>query len=135
MRRLSTLLLLLVAPVLTAAEKAGVRVALASPNAVEVRSKGFGSAVYLETQKQFYAPLAELAAKHHAPFVDQYAVTRATLEKMAADNAAVKAFPDSVHTGPAGALLMAHTILVGLKAPAVVSDLTIDAGSKEAKGV
>jgi lysophospholipase L1-like esterase len=120
---------------LDAAQKAGVRVALISPNAVEVRNRGFGSAVYLETQKQFYAPLAELAAKHHVPFVDQYAVTRATLEKMAADNSAVKAFPDSIHTGPAGALLMAHTILVGLKAPAVVSDLTIDAGSKEAKGM
>jgi lysophospholipase L1-like esterase len=118
---------------LKAAEKAGVRVALISPNAVEVRNRA-SNAVYLETQKQFYAPLAELAAKYHVPFVDQYAVTRRTLEKMAADNAPVKAFPDSVHTGPAGALLMAHTILVGLKAPAVVSDLTIDAGSKEAKG-
>ena len=44
----------------------------------------------------------------------------------------MKPFPDGVHTSPAGALLMAHTILVGLKAPAVVSDLEIDAAAKKA---
>ncbi len=88
---------------------------------------------YLETQKQFYAPLKDLAAKYDDPFVDQYAVTRAIEEKIAADNSPVKAFPGGgVHTGPAGGLLMAHTILVGLHAPAVVSDLEIDAAAKKA---
>src|SRR5205823_5036124 len=38
------------------AKKAGVRVALMSPNAVEVRSAP-RLATYLETQKEFYAPL------------------------------------------------------------------------------
>ncbi|HEX4590850.1 MAG TPA: hypothetical protein VH120_13020, partial [Gemmataceae bacterium] len=33
----------------------------------------------------------------------------------------VKPFPDGVHTGAAGGLLMAHTILTGLHAPAEVS--------------
>ena len=117
---------------LIAAKEAGVRVALISPNAVEVRGHP-DKKVYLETQKEFYAPLKELAEKYHDPFVDQYAVTRAALEKMAADNAKAAAFPDSIHTGPGGALLMAHTILVGLKAPAVVSDLEIDAAGKKAR--
>ena len=116
---------------LQAAKEAGVRVALISPNAVEVRGHD-DKKVYLETQKEFYAPLKDLAEKYKVPFVDQYAVTRTALEKIAADNAPVKAFPDSVHTGPAGALLMAHTILVGLNAPALVSDLEIDAAAKKA---
>jgi hypothetical protein len=115
------------------AKKAGVRVALISPNAVEVRSKP-ALALYLDTQSQFYAPLKEIAAENGLAFVDQYAVTRKVLEKMAAVKGSVQPFPDGVHTGEAGGLLMAHTILVGLKAPALVSDATIDAVGKLAKG-
>ena len=115
---------------LKAAKEAGVRVAVISPNAVEVRAKP-QLKTYLDTQKQFYAPLKDLAAKYDDAFVDQYAVTRDVLEKIAADNADVKAFPDGVHTNPGGALLMAHTILVGLKAPAVVSDVAIDVAVKK----
>jgi hypothetical protein len=60
------------------------------------------------------------------PFVDQYAVTRKVLEKIAADEAKVKPFPDGVHTNGAGGLLMAHTILTGLHAPAEVSKFEVD---------
>ncbi len=115
---------------LKAAKEAGVRVALISPNAVEVRNKP-GQATYLETQKEFYGPLKDLAEKYQIPFVDQYAITRTVLEKAATDKTAMKPFPDAVHTAPAGALLLGHTILVGLKAPAVVSDLEIDAAAKK----
>jgi lysophospholipase L1-like esterase len=120
------------------AKKSNVRVALISPNAVE-RRKHDNLKTYFETQKQFYAPLKDIAAKYQVPFVDQYAITRAALEKMAADDPEAKTanpFPDGVHTAPAGGLLMAHTILVGLKAPALVSDVTIDAaaGKSDAKG-
>jgi lysophospholipase L1-like esterase len=117
---------------LEAANKAGVRVALLSPNAVEVRARP-NLETYLETQAKFYAPLRDLAARFQVPFVDQYAVTRQALEKLAADKAPVSPFPDGVHTNGPGGLLMAHTILVGLHAPALVSDLEIDAGSKTAK--
>jgi lysophospholipase L1-like esterase len=110
---------------LKAAKKAGVRVALISPNAVEVRSRS-NLKTYLETQEKFYAPLKELAAKYDVPFVDQYAVTRKVLEKIAADDAKVKPFPDGVHTSKAGGLLMAHTILTGLHAPAEVSRFEAD---------
>jgi lysophospholipase L1-like esterase len=115
---------------LEAAKGTGVRVALISPNAVEVRSNP-KQKTYLETQKEFYGPLKELAEKYNLPFVDQYAVTRAAFEKITADNSTMKAFPDAVHTAPAGALLMAHTILVGLHAPAIVSDLEIDASAQK----
>jgi lysophospholipase L1-like esterase len=118
---------------LQAAKQAGVRVALISPNAVEVRVRP-NLKTYLETQQKFYAPLRKLAEKYDVPFVDQYAVTRKVLDTIAANDVDVHPFPDGVHTNGPGGLLMAHTILVGLKAPAVVSDVVIDAAGKKAKG-
>lgn len=118
------------------ANKAGVRVALLSPNAVDRRNKSNGKQ-YVETQKQFYAPLKELAEKHKVSFVDQYALTRAATDKMELDDPmAKKAVPyyDGFHTSPPGGMLMAHAILTGLKAPALVSDVVIDAGKADTKG-
>jgi len=118
---------------LAAAKNAGVRVALVSPNAVDRRVNDRFK-LYLETQKQFYEPLKGLAAKFGDPFVDQYAVTRATLEKLEADGATkLLPFGDGVHTSPSGALLMAHAILVGLHAPAIVSNVEIDAAGGKPK--
>lgn len=109
------------------AKAAGVRAVLISPNAVDWR-KNEGRKVYLETQKQFYAPLKEIAAKFSVPFVDQYATTRTILEKLEADKAAtVDPFPDSVHTDSDGGLLMAYAILTGINAPALVSEVEIPA--------
>ncbi|HTU91948.1 MAG TPA: SGNH/GDSL hydrolase family protein [Gemmataceae bacterium] len=119
---------------LKAAQKSGVRVALISPNAVEVRAQPLLK-TYLETQQKFYAPLKELAEKYKVPFVDQYAVTRKVLEKLEVDNAKVHPFFDGIHTNGAGGLLMAHTILVGLKAPGVASNVEIDAADKKAKPI
>ncbi|HET6573396.1 MAG TPA: SGNH/GDSL hydrolase family protein [Fimbriiglobus sp.] len=121
------------AAMLDAAKKAGVRVALMSPNAVDWRVNDKFK-LYVETQKRFYAPLKALAQEEGVPFVDQYAATRAAIEKLAQDDpkaAKVRPFPDGVHTAPAGALLMAHTILVGLKAPAAVSGVDVDAKTGE----
>jgi lysophospholipase L1-like esterase len=116
------------AEMLDAAKKAGARVALVSPNAVDPRvQKRFEQ--YLETQKQFYAPLKEIAEKHGAAFVDQYAVTRAALEKMAKEDPEakkVRPFGDGFHTSSPGGLLMAHAILKGLNAPATVTNVTIE---------
>src|SRR5262245_13304284 len=115
------------AAMLTAAKKAGVRVALVSPNAVDRRVQARFKQ-YLETQKEFYDPLKGLAEKHGAAFVDQYAITRAALEKMEEDDPkAQKAKPyyDGFHTASPGGLLMAHAILTGLKAPAEVSTLHV----------
>jgi lysophospholipase L1-like esterase len=112
---------------LEAAAKVNARVALISPNAIDHRFGG-GGMKYLETQKEFYAPLKGIAEKFNVPFVDQYAVTRAILEKMQTEDPKgmmVKPFPDAVHTNGQGGLLMAHTILTGLNAPAAVSDVSI----------
>lgn len=117
------------------AKDAKVRVALCSPNAVDPRVKQNG-AEYFETQKQFYAPLKEIAAKYEMPFADQYAVTRAAIEAMTKDDAkAAKAKPyyDGFHTSPPGAMLMAHAILTQLKAPGVVSQAYLLTGDTKGK--
>ncbi len=114
---------------LKAAKDAGLRVALLSPNAVDKRNKTNG-AEYVVTQKQFYAPLAGLAEKYGFAFVDQYAITKAATDRMEQDDPKAKTavpYYDGFHTSPPGGLLMAHAILTGLKAPAVVSEVTIDA--------
>jgi lysophospholipase L1-like esterase len=117
---------------LDAAKEAKIRVALLSPNSVDPRVNR-GLLLYQDTQKKFYGPLKELAAKGGARFVDQYAITRAVLEKRDKDSAdKVRPFGDSVHTSPSGGLLMAHTILTGLKAPALVSQVDIDATNTKA---
>ena len=55
--------------------------------------------------------------------MDQYARTRAAQEKMEADGAKdVKPYYDGFHTAWPGGLLMAHAILTGLHAPALVSE-------------
>ncbi len=111
---------------LAAAKAAGVRVALLSPNAVDRRVQERFK-LYVETQQQFYTPLKDLAAANGAAFVDQYAITRKALEKMEADKAdKVIPFGDGFHTSPNGGMLMAHAILTGLNAPALVSHATVD---------
>lgn len=118
---------------LEAAKAAGVRIALVSPNAVDRRVQERFK-LYLETQKQFYAPLKEIAAKSGAAFADQYAVTRAALERMEKDDPMAKTakpFGDGFHTSSPGGLLMAHAILTGLNAPAKVTDLVIDGGKAQ----
>jgi lysophospholipase L1-like esterase len=123
---------------LTAAKKAGVRVVLISPNAVDPRAKPpfptLDLKTYIDTQAKFYEPLKELAAKHGVPFVDQYAVTRKVVEKLAAEESPVQVFPDGIHTNPAGGLLMAHTILTGLRAPDEVSRATVDVAKSKVSG-
>lgn len=115
---------------LEAAKKAGVRVGLVSPNAVDRRVDPRFK-LYVETQKQYYAPLAEVAAKYGFPFADQYAMTRAAVEEMEKTDPKaekVKPYYDGFHTSPSGGLLMAHSILKGLNAPALVSSAKLTVG-------
>ncbi len=117
---------------LVAAKAAGVRVVLLSPNAVDRRIQE-RFRLYVETQKEFYAPLAALAEKHGAQFVDQYAITRAAVEKMEVDKAdKVIPYYDGFHTASPGGLLMAHAILTGMGAPAVVSEAKLVVGAEKA---
>jgi len=101
---------------------------------VDRRNKSNGKE-YVETQKEFYAPLKGLAEKYGFAFVDQYALTRAATDRMEQDDPmAKKAVPyyDGFHTSPPGGMLMAHAILTGLGAPALVSDAAIDAKTGKA---
>jgi lysophospholipase L1-like esterase len=113
------------------AKKEKIRVGLISPNAVDPRIQERFK-LYLETQKQFYAPLKEIAAKNDAAFIDQYASTRTVLEKLAETGAKdVKPLYDGFHTASPGGLMMAYSILTGMKAPTLVSDVMIKVNSKE----
>ena len=112
------------------AKKAGVRVALCSPNAVDKRMMNNG-AEYVVTQGQFYAPLKDLAAEFKIPFADQYAITRAATDAMEKDDpkaAKAKPYYDGFHTASPGGLLMAGAILKELHAPPVVSSADVSIG-------
>src|SRR5262249_13648221 len=78
----------------------------------------------------FCEGLKEVAKKHGAKQFDQFHPAWEVLKKMAADNAKFRCFPDSVHTNGAGGLLMAHSILTAMRAPALVSDAALGADGK-----
>jgi lysophospholipase L1-like esterase len=111
---------------LTAAK---VRVALMATSPVEGRKRGDGE-TYNETLGKFCEGLKELASAHGATHVDQFHPALAVLHKMAEDKAKFDCFPDSVHTNGRGGLLMAYAILTGMHAPALVSDVAVEADGK-----
>lgn len=73
----------------------------------------------------------DLAEKKSVGFADlNSSVVAATKKAFEADpQNAIKLNPDRVHPGPSGQLLMAAALLRAWKAPALVSSVTIDAGS------
>jgi lysophospholipase L1-like esterase len=111
--------------------EAKVRVALLSTSPVEERKRRDGE-TYNRTLLAFCEGLKSVAAKHGATHGDQFRPALLVLRRMAKDKASFECFPDSVHTNHCGGLLMAHSILTALGAPAVVSDLTLDASGKVA---
>ena len=76
----------------------------------------------------------DLAEREHLAVADLNAPVVAMLEKAHAQNAALseKIIPDRVHPGPGGHLIMAGALLKSWNAPALVSDVTIDAQSHTA---
>ncbi len=105
---------------------AKVRVALLATSPVEGRKRKDGE-TYNDTLGNFCDGLKDLAGKYGATHVDQFHPALTVLRKMTDDKAPFDCFPDSVHTNGRGGLLMAHSILTAMHAPAVVSDMTIDA--------
>ena len=75
--------------------------------------------------------LQELAAKDHLALSDFNTPVVEMLQKAHATDAALaeKIIPDRVHPGPGGHLIMAEQLLKSWNAPAVVSDVAIDASS------
>jgi lysophospholipase L1-like esterase len=110
---------------------AKVRVALMATSPVEGRKRKDGE-TYNETLAKFCDGLNRIADKYGATHVDQFHPALAVLLKMTADKAPFDCFPDSVHTNSRGGLLMAHSILTAMHAPAVVSDATLQ-GSGQVK--
>ncbi|MBY0524495.1 MAG: SGNH/GDSL hydrolase family protein [Gemmataceae bacterium] len=108
---------------------AQVRVALMATSPVEGRKRKDGE-VYNETLGKFGDALKVVAKEHGATHVDQFNPALAVLRKLAEDKAAIDCFPDSVHTNARGGLLMAHSILTGMHAPALVSDVALEANGK-----
>jgi lysophospholipase L1-like esterase len=78
--------------------------------------------------------LKQLAAEQKLGLADLNTPVVAALQKANAADAAnaAKLIPDRVHPGAAGHLLMAEALLKAWNAPALVTDVEIDAGRKEA---
>jgi lysophospholipase L1-like esterase len=77
----------------------------------------------------------DLARKEHLNLADLNAPVVAMLEKAHAQDAALseKILPDRVHPGPAGHLIMAEALLRAWNAPALVSDVEIDASARSVR--
>ena len=78
--------------------------------------------------------LKQLAGEQKLGLADLNAPVVAALQKANAADAAnaAKLIPDRIHPGAAGHLLMAEALLKAWNAPAIVTDVEIDAGRKEA---
>jgi lysophospholipase L1-like esterase len=112
---------------------AGARVALLTPSPEERYVEGQpGGSAYNLFLKKFSDGVKEVAAKEGTVFVDQFTPFLKVIEdgrKAGVLGAAgePRLIPDAVHPNMAGHLVMAAAILKGLGAPALVSDLEIDA--------
>ena len=86
---------------------------------------------------RYGAFLKEMAAKDRLDVADLNTPVTAMLAKAQTTNAtlAPKILPDRVHPGPSGHLIMAEALLKAWGAPARVSDVTIDAGSRSPANV
>jgi lysophospholipase L1-like esterase len=107
-----------------------VNLVVLSSSAVEARQNP-GRLGRYNDELAIYALIArDVAEQQGALFVDQHTPERAILEQMTKDEAPFHAFNDGIHTTPLGGILMARAILLGLGAPATVSDAAIDAAQQ-----
>lgn len=112
---------------------AGSRVVLLTPSPEERYEAGQpGGSAYNSLLRQYADALAKVSDQTGVPLVNQLEPFIACIESGrqagvlgAAD--APRLIPDAVHPNPAGHFVMAASILKGLKAPAFVSALEIDA--------
>ncbi|MDR2674234.1 MAG: GDSL-type esterase/lipase family protein [Opitutaceae bacterium] len=110
----------------------GIRMTLIQPSPYDdvTREPKFPGG-YNEVLVRYGAAVKEIAADGRQLSADFNAPLVAVLEKAKAADAtlAEKIIPDRVHPGPAGALIMAGALLKSWNAPAVVSDVAIDAAA------
>lgn len=116
---------------------AGARVALITPSPMQGSTPDHaGVAAYNQLLLKYSESLKQVAQEHGVFFVDQIT---GFLQVMAAGyQAKIPNFvliPDSIHPNWAGHLVMAHQILKGMHAPALVSSAQIDAATQQVKEV
>lgn len=118
---------------------AGARVALLTPSPEERYVEGQpGGSAYNVLLRKFSDGVKEVAAKEGVVFVDQFTPFLKVIEDgrkagVLGATADPRLIPDGVHPNPAGHLVMASSILKGLGAPALVSDVEIDAAAGAVK--
>ncbi len=111
----------------------GVRFTLIQPSPYDdvTRDPNFEGG-YNAVLQRYGAFLKDTAAQKNMGLADLNTLVVAMLQKAKATDAALapKIIPDRVHPGPGGHLVMAEALLKAWGAPALVSDVAIDAGTK-----
>lgn len=117
------------------AKAANIRVAWLTPSPVEKGEEGPALKGYNETLEKYSEGVSTIAQKSGGLFVDQFHPFVALIDKARAENPKNRiGGGDPVHPGPPGQAIMAWSILKGLKFPALVSSVEIDAaGNKVVK--
>ncbi|MDR0903001.1 MAG: SGNH/GDSL hydrolase family protein, partial [Opitutaceae bacterium] len=115
----------------------GIRLTLIQPSAYDdvTREPKFPGG-YNEVLVRYGAAVKEIAAAAGQHTADLNAPLVSVLQKARASDAALaeKIIGDRVHPSAAGGLIMAGALLKSWNAPAVVSDVTIDAAAKKITG-
>ena len=113
----------------------GVRITAIQPSPFDdvTREPNFEGG-YNAVLMRYAAFIKELANREHLNIADLNTPTVAMLQKAKMQNAALsqKIIPDRVHPGPSGHLIMAGALLKAWNAPALVSDVDIDARAGKA---
>ncbi len=113
-------------------QSAGARVAFLTPQPIEEKRPDPDKDERNMSLRKFSDGLKEVAARHDAVFVDQFAPYMSLmLQERASNPAAFIGGGDAVHPGPPGHTLMAWAILKGLGAPALVSSVEIDSSARK----
>ena len=111
----------------------GARIALIQPSPYDdVTRAPLFEGGYNKVLLRYGSFLKELAAAEKLNWVDMNSSVVEALSKANETNAAdaAKLIPDRVHPGPAGHLLMAKAFLEGWNAPALVTEVEVDAARK-----
>lgn len=115
------------------AKEAGIRVAWITPQPLDGPEQGPTALIgYNQTLEKFCEGTQQVAKKNEGLFVDQFHPYLSVLDKARAATPKYERITagDAVHPGPPGQALMAAIILKGMKFPALVSSVEIDASGK-----
>ena len=116
------------------AKEAKLRVAWITPSPVEKNENGAAIEGYNRTLERFSQGVHDVAAENGGVFVDQFHPCVAVQNRARAVKPSNRVGGgDAVHFGPPGQAVMASAILKGLRFPALVAAVEIDAAGKVCK--